>query len=131
MKEIVIATHHKHIDNGGITVSIVDRGPEDGIYLTIDGQYFGYPAVISSMRIDPACQLGSEWLEQVGLMLIKASNVLADIDWERRYNPKLLQCMHCGSKKTPEYAECCRQCGDTELIPMDPKSSKKTTKEAE
>lgn len=91
----VIATHYKHIDNGGITVSIEDRGRDDGIYLTIDGQYFGYPAIISSMRIDPATQLGPEWLEKVGLMLLKASQTMSAIDWNKRYNGPKSEKLNC------------------------------------
>ena len=78
-----IADYYHHIDNGGVRLSIIDKGVKDGIVLSISAEYHGYPAVKSEMRID---NLGSEWLKNVGLMFITAANEVSKIDFEERYN---------------------------------------------
>lgn len=83
MKPTTLATHYQHIDNGGITVSVEDRGTEEGVVLAIDCQYFGYPGIQSSLRLDP--HVGGKWLEDVGKMLIKAADKFEAIDWKTRY----------------------------------------------
>ncbi|HUU87653.1 MAG TPA: hypothetical protein VMX17_07875 [Candidatus Glassbacteria bacterium] len=76
-------TFHKHIDNGGVTFSLVDEGVEEGIVLHIETQYFGYPTLASRIRIDT---LGEDWLQELGVMFIEASINMKKIDWEKRYN---------------------------------------------
>lgn len=79
-----IKEHSQHIDNGGVILSIVDKGYKDGgITLIMEAQYFGYPCVKSEICIGT---LGSEWLEKVGLMFIAASEEIKKIDFEKRYN---------------------------------------------
>ena len=80
----VLGQYHQHIDNGGVTITVVDKGVEEGIYLHISTQYFGYPCVSSEVRLDP--QLDHNWLTKVALMLLEASSKIKDIDWEARYN---------------------------------------------
>lgn len=72
---IVIATHSKHIDNGGVTVSIIDKGRDEGIVLEYDASYYGYPAIKPELRIDFIPGGGpSKWLENVGIMLNERDN---------------------------------------------------------
>ena len=84
-KTQVIAEHHQHIDNGGVSITIVDHGVEEGILLEIDAQYYGYPSIKSTMNIET---LGPEWLEKIGTMFIGAAKDLSKIDWDKRYNEK-------------------------------------------
>ena len=46
----IIKKDHTHVDNGGVTVSVVDNGEE--ILLSIAGQYYGYPGVESRINIE-------------------------------------------------------------------------------
>lgn len=74
--------HHHHIDNGGVSLSIIDKGVNEGIVLRIDAQYFGYPSVVSEIRID---NLGPDWLEKIGLMFLASAQEIKKIDFEKRY----------------------------------------------
>jgi hypothetical protein len=54
---IVFFENYHHIDNGGITIKIIDKGSEfqknygKGIFLTLDAQYFGYPTFSTEIEI--------------------------------------------------------------------------------
>lgn len=82
-KDIVINEHHNHIDNGGVSISIIDKGVYDGIILQIIAEYYGYPAVKSEIRID---SLGHEWLEKIGTMFICASKDISKINFDKRWD---------------------------------------------
>ena len=71
-----IMRFHTHIDNGGVTVSII-RKAEFNIDLEIDASYFGYPAIKSTIDIG---HLQHRWLEKLGIELIKASKVLSELE---------------------------------------------------
>lgn len=82
--EKIIKKYHQHIDNGGVTVSVVDKGAEQGIILRMESSYFGYPGIMSEIRIDG--HLNDNWLQKIGLMLIEAQTEINKIDFEERYN---------------------------------------------
>jgi hypothetical protein len=84
--QTVLGQYHQHIDNGGVTITVVDKGVEEGIYLHISTQYYGYPCVSSEVRLDP--QLDHNWLNKVALMFLEASNKMKDINLEARFSSK-------------------------------------------
>lgn len=51
MTQTKLAEFHRHIDNGGISVTISDNDVHGVKWPTIElqGQYFGYPAVKATM----------------------------------------------------------------------------------
>lgn len=74
MKDKVVAEHYQHIDNGGVSFSIILRN-EDDIYLKISSQYYGYPSLQTEMKIDQD-YLKDNWLQKIGLMFISAAEKL-------------------------------------------------------
>ncbi len=80
--------YYKHIDNGGPTISVEDRGLDQGIFLTIGANYHGHPCVASEMQID-SFDFGekgaADFLRNAGLMLIKAADAIAELDFNARY----------------------------------------------
>jgi hypothetical protein len=81
--EKIIKRFTNHIDNGGVTISIIDKGAEQGIVFRIESSYFGYPGIMSEIRIDS--HLSDNWLQKVGLMLIEAQTEINKIDFKERY----------------------------------------------
>lgn len=78
----VIAKYHQHIDNGGVTMEIEDRGIE-GLVLVQSAEYYGHPAIRTEIRID---SLGVDWLRRIGTMFFDAASKAEKIDWEKRFN---------------------------------------------
>ena len=68
---------HKHIDNGGISVE-VDYDSDNGhTSITFDTQYFGYPAITSTLSTWGVLPEGdAAFLKELGLMLLRASDKL-------------------------------------------------------
>ncbi len=82
--EKVIKEHYHHVDNGGVTFSVIDKGiKHGGLVLRMETQYYGYPSLMSELRIEN--ELGAEFLEKIGLMLIAASSSIKEIDFSKRY----------------------------------------------
>lgn len=79
----VLAKHYHHIDNGGVTFSIEDRGSESGAFLVIEIQYYGYPSLKTEIEMGGNFGfLGSQWLQQLGTMFILASEDVAEMERE-------------------------------------------------
>ena len=78
-----VHSEHHHIDNGGVSVEIEDKGAAEGVVLSLVGEYYGYPAVKSEINIE---NLGPEWLKKVGLMFLRASEDMAGVDFNERYD---------------------------------------------
>ncbi len=72
---------HLHIDNGGITVSLVDKGAAQGLWFEISTEYFGYPGLHTSLQID---HYGDAFLAKLEAMVKQARKELKTIDWEQR-----------------------------------------------
>ena len=71
----IIAEHNHHIDNGGVSFIIEDRGSESGWFLIISTQYFG--AIKTELELGSNFgYLGPEWLQKIGLMFLSASEKL-------------------------------------------------------
>lgn len=79
----IIKEMYRHIDNGGVNVLILDKDIEEGIVLKIYAEYFGYPTIQTELRIDA---LGSDWLRELGNMLIESATELDKIDFNSRYD---------------------------------------------
>lgn len=71
------------IDNGGISLEIEDKGPNEGIIFTINSQYFGYPSVSSSIRIDLHAESFFKAMEE---LIRKAKKDIATIDFADRFD---------------------------------------------
>jgi hypothetical protein len=74
---------HVHIDNGGISMSIVDKGVEQGVWFELSTEYYGYPGLHASMQVD---QHTEEFLNKMEALIKAARQDLKGIDWEKRYN---------------------------------------------
>ena len=65
-----LASHHKHIDNGGVSVDIsVDE--YKNIAVKFNTSYFGYPNITST--VNGSVQLGSEWLRKMSELFLEAA----------------------------------------------------------
>lgn len=72
-----------HIDNGGISMSIVDKGIDKGIWFEIATEYFGHPGLHASMQLD---EHAIQFLNKLEEMIRHAKQDLQGIDWEGRYS---------------------------------------------
>lgn len=61
---------YKHIDNGGVTVS-VNQDDDENIHIEFDSTYFGYPNVSSVLCL--GANLGTDYLKELGHMLIDSA----------------------------------------------------------
>ena len=68
--------YHKHIDNGGITISVEEK-PE-GVEIRMSGEYFGYPTVVSVFNLGVTGDDAKKILGDIGMMFIRAYAGLID-----------------------------------------------------
>lgn len=68
---------NKHIDNGGVTVTVVQDETEfKNISIHFKTGYFGYPEVSSQLNLWGI--LGKDFLKELGVMLISASEKISE-----------------------------------------------------
>ena len=72
---------HKHIDNGGVSVDI-DYDSNNGFTnIIFNTQYFGYPAVTSTLSTWGVMPEGdANFLKELGLMFLRASDKLSEME---------------------------------------------------
>lgn len=78
-----VIQQYVHIDNGGITMSITDKGRDQGIWFDLATEYFGYPGLHASMRIDVHYEA---FFDKMEAMIKEARREFKKIDWDNRYN---------------------------------------------
>lgn len=71
-----------HIDNGGIHLSVVDRGADDdGICFNLVTEYQGYPGITASIRLD---QYAEEFFNKLEKLIKEARRDFKGINWKER-----------------------------------------------
>ena len=79
-------TKYFHIDNGGITISLEDKGPQKGIWFEIVTEYFGYPGLRASMRLDGSdSNLALRFFGGLREFCDDVIRDLQEINWSQRY----------------------------------------------
>ena len=69
-----------HIDNGGITMSVKDTG--QSIDFEMSAQYYGYPAISTSMNIQDHA---SQFVAALRKLADSVEKDIENIDWQNRY----------------------------------------------
>lgn len=85
-------TQYVHIDNGGIQMSIVDKGVDQGVWFQLSTEYYGYPGLHASMQLDSFDHnVPEEFLDKLEALIKSARQDLKGIDWSKRYEQPLLE----------------------------------------
>lgn len=76
----------EHIDNGGITIEVVDN--DGSMQLITSTSYYGYPSIDTTMHLEYFGRGTPAFLRKLGAMLLEAAKEIeTKVDLDARFNP--------------------------------------------